>query len=324
LFSRPRFVAVAFALTIAAILHLRTSPAAAQAVGSLAVTPTGPAFYANGDRFGFSFQVTSPIRVTALAAYCYDSTSTHLNKCVALWRDSLRSDGFGEFSPLLPAQFIAGAVVSPYGPKIPFSTPDGFRQHHTFAYTEIDPVVLTIGSIYVVALAEILDPAHPGNGSRYLASSYDPPFVSFVSGPGIAPFQGRMIGGACGTFPTMINTFVQTFTANFGANFLYEVIPPTDVVPGNTGIAFALQGVRPNPSRGEVLTVSFSLPSTQPATLELLDVTGRRIVQREVGSPGAGPRTLDLREGQRLAPGLYLVRLTQGTNTRTTRAVVLR
>jgi len=70
--------------------------------------------------------------------------------------------------------------------------------------------------------------------------------------------------------------------------------------------------------------VSFSLPSAQRATLELLDVTGRRIVRREVGSFGVGPRTLDLSQGQHLAPGLYLVRLTQGANTRTTRVAVLR
>jgi hypothetical protein len=95
-----------------------------------------------------------------------------------------------------------------------------------------------------------------------------------------------------------------------------------DLQASNTSLA--LDPVRPNPSTGEALTVCFSLASSQPATLELLDVTGRRIVRREVGSMGAGPRTLDLREGQRLAPGLYLVRLTQGANTRVVRVVALK
>ncbi len=95
-------------------------------------------------------------------------------------------------------------------------------------------------------------------------------------------------------------------------------------VPAEAVLSFALEPVCPNPSRGGALTVHFTLPSGSVAWLELLDVAGRRIAMREVGSLGAGRHTLDLGEGRRLAPGLYLVWLTQGTSTRTTRAVVLR
>jgi hypothetical protein len=86
-------------------------------------------------------------------------------------------------------------------------------------------------------------------------------------------------------------------------------------------LVFALEGVRPNPSRGEALTVRFSLPTAAPARLELLDVAGRRIASHDVGM---GQHTLGLGAGQHLAPGLYLVRLTQGANTRTTRVAVIR
>ena len=95
-------------------------------------------------------------------------------------------------------------------------------------------------------------------------------------------------------------------------------------VSGDAALAFALDPVRPNPSRGGMLTVRFTLPTAAPARLELLDVAGRRIASREVGSLGAGQHTLDLGAGQHLAPGLYLVRLTQGANKRTTRGAVLR
>jgi hypothetical protein len=54
------------------------------------------------------------------------------------------------------------------------------------------------------------------------------------------------------------------------------------------------------------------------------DVTGRRIVRRDVGSFGAGPSTLDLGEGTRLAPGLYLARLTQSASVRVTRVAVIK
>jgi hypothetical protein len=96
---------------------------------------------------------------------------------------------------------------------------------------------------------------------------------------------------------------------------------PSDEVPLDAPLAFALDPVRPNPSRGGALTVHFSLPTAATARLELLDVAGRCIVSREVG---AGQHTLDLGAGQQLAPGLYLVRLTQGARTRTTRTAVLR
>jgi hypothetical protein len=86
-------------------------------------------------------------------------------------------------------------------------------------------------------------------------------------------------------------------------------------------LAFALDPVRPNPTRGGTLTVHFTLPTDAPARLELLDVAGRRIASHEVG---IGQHTLDLGASQCLAPGIYLVRLTQGENTRTTRAAVLR
>ena len=89
-------------------------------------------------------------------------------------------------------------------------------------------------------------------------------------------------------------------------------------------IAFGLDPVRPNPTRSGALTVHLTLPTALPAQLELLDVAGRRITTREVGSLGVGQHTLDLGQGLHLAPGLYLVRLTQGVNTRTTRVMVLK
>jgi hypothetical protein len=52
-------------------------------------------------------------------------------------------------------------------------------------------------------------------------------------------------------------------------------------------------------------------------------VSGRRVVAREVGSLGPGRHTLDLAEGRRLAPGLYVVRLTQGRQTGVRRVAII-
>ena len=97
----------------------------------------------------------------------------------------------------------------------------------------------------------------------------------------------------------------------------------TTGVGGERPVAFALEGVRPNPTSGSGLNVALVLPTGAAARLELLDVSGRRVVAREVGSLGVGRHTVNLAEGRRVAPGLYWVRLTQGANQRTTRVAVI-
>ena len=69
-------------------------------------------------------------------------------------------------------------------------------------------------------------------------------------------------------------------------------------------------------------TVHFTLPTSAPAQLELLDVNGRRISGREVGGLGAGAHALELERGT-VAPGLYVLRLVQGATSASTKLVVL-
>ena len=92
---------------------------------------------------------------------------------------------------------------------------------------------------------------------------------------------------------------------------------------GDHPVAFALEGVRPNPARGDGVEVAFALPSGASARLELLDVSGRRVRAREVGSLGAGRHTVNLTEGRSVNAGVYWVRLTQGADQRTARVVVI-
>jgi hypothetical protein len=94
-------------------------------------------------------------------------------------------------------------------------------------------------------------------------------------------------------------------------------------VGGESPVAFTLEGVRPNPALGGRLLIHFSLPTTEPATLTLIDVAGRRIVEHAVGALGVGRHAVDLAAGRRLRPGVYLVRLTQRANTRVVRVAML-
>lgn len=98
---------------------------------------------------------------------------------------------------------------------------------------------------------------------------------------------------------------------------------PTSV-PNGAPLAFALEAIAPNPTRVNRMSVAFTLPTSSAARLELWDVSGRRMAEREVGSLGAGRHAVDLAAGRRLAPGLYLVRLSQGANVRSARVVVLK
>lgn len=89
------------------------------------------------------------------------------------------------------------------------------------------------------------------------------------------------------------------------------------------GAVLALEGARPNPAVNH-LSAAFSLADDAPASLALLDIMGREVSRREVGSMGAGHHVVPLDEGVRTPPGLYWIRLTQGARSLMARAVVIR
>ncbi|TMQ71616.1 MAG: T9SS type A sorting domain-containing protein, partial [Candidatus Eisenbacteria bacterium] len=71
------------------------------------------------------------------------------------------------------------------------------------------------------------------------------------------------------------------------------------------------------------LVVSLSLPDAMPAALDLYDVSGRRMLHRDLGGLGPGEHLLDLSKLARLRPGVYLVRLTRGALTASKRVALL-
>jgi hypothetical protein len=97
----------------------------------------------------------------------------------------------------------------------------------------------------------------------------------------------------------------------------------TTGIEGGPVVVFTLEGARPNPATKTRVNVAFALPNSAPARLELLDISGRRVVSREVGSLGAGRHTVNLSQGSALASGLYWVRLTQGANQQKARVAVI-
>lgn len=87
------------------------------------------------------------------------------------------------------------------------------------------------------------------------------------------------------------------------------------------GVGFALEALRPNPSKGP-REVVFTLAEPGAVKLDLFDVSGRA-VWSHAGTLAAGRHVVSLRAAS-LAPGVYLVRLRQGAREATTRGVVVR
>jgi hypothetical protein len=96
------------------------------------------------------------------------------------------------------------------------------------------------------------------------------------------------------------------------------------VIPGPSRPAFALERTWPNPARGG-LHVAFSLATDAPASVELLDLAGRRVLERRLGVLGAGRHELSLSgEAASLPVGVYALRLTQGGRTAACKVALLR
>ena len=91
-----------------------------------------------------------------------------------------------------------------------------------------------------------------------------------------------------------------------------------------TQAPLALDGVLPNPASGLELRVSFTLPDDGPATLELLDATGRKLSSVQIGALGAGRHLVSLDRAAGRAPGLYWVRLTHSGSQLSRRACLVR
>jgi hypothetical protein len=92
-------------------------------------------------------------------------------------------------------------------------------------------------------------------------------------------------------------------------------------VPSQAQVALA--GIFPNPAHGQALFASFSLASRERATLELIDLAGRRVWSREVGGLGPGSHVVPV-ANRGLASGVFVLRLRQGAQVVSRKAAIVR
>ena len=106
-----------------------------------------------------------------------------------------------------------------------------------------------------------------------------------------------------------------------GMSDVFSIDVPLGVSDGGQA-QFALRGITPNPAHHQ-LRVSFSLCDSRAATMALFDVSGRLLSTRRVEEMGPGWHTVALAERNQVPAGLYIIRLTQGERSLTTRAAVI-
>jgi hypothetical protein len=99
-------------------------------------------------------------------------------------------------------------------------------------------------------------------------------------------------------------------------------VPSAVGVIGGPTVEFALGAVAPNPVAGKA-SVSLTLASGAPASLDLIDVAGRSWLHRDVGSLGAGPHHIDLTAAGSVPPGVYFLRLRQAEHVAISRLAVV-
>jgi hypothetical protein len=189
----------------------------------------------------------------------------------------------------------------------PWDTP-GNRHRYPFALTGTTSTHQFAWSPTTVAFGSYDGPSTSSPEIHYWV--YGGPYVPVPTAHRFH-FNLWLIGGQAPLDGQVVEIVVSSFSYNYGVG-----------VSEKPNLNFALEPVRPNPCIGGIITAHFMLPNERPARLDLIDVTGRRVVSRDVGSLGVGSHSINMAEGKRLSAGLYFLRLIQGVNVRSTRVVV--
>jgi len=122
---------------------------------------------------------------------------------------------------------------------------------------------------------------------------------------------------------TSVSSYDYRVSAIVGGTeqFFGEVNIPfgTSVPPATGRVSFE---ARPNPTRGAIdLAVGVVSPST--LRIELLDLSGRRVVERTPGALSPGEHMFRLAEPHVLPPGLYFARVSEGRRQTIVKVVVI-
>ena len=96
----------------------------------------------------------------------------------------------------------------------------------------------------------------------------------------------------------------------------------TTSVDGTSPLSLAIAGFRTNPAPGTPV-LALTLADDSPARIEMFDVAGRRVFERDLQGLGAGRHAIPLDGARSLAPGVYMIQLRQAGQVRLARGVMI-
>lgn len=134
-----------------------------------------------------------------------------------------------------------------------------------------------------------------------------------------------MQGGVNGNNPGSTPSYEETWTLSLDPSPTWSFTAPQSALAVGPGApaGLRLDGFVPNPATRNA-RVSFSLAGGAPATIEIVDVGGRRVAAQRYEASESGAHSIALAPSCGLAPGLYFVRLTQGTHVLTARGTIMK
>ena len=203
----------------------------------------------------------------------------------------------------------------------------GLRNDHQIFRDAATQVAANLGNTAVRTLALALPAAPAGQPTRALV------FGNF----GVTPAPVTL------AFPEAVTWYdffgdteasfaagTQTFTLAPGE---FHVWTDTDVPSPEPGLITAGEDAAPDAAPANLAafpnpvaasaTVRYTLAATSDVRLDVVDVLGRRVATLVQGVQAAGPHTATL-DAAALPPGVYVLRLTAGSTTATTRLTIAR
>ena len=145
-----------------------------------------------------------------------------------------------------------------------------------------------------------------------------------ASGARLWPTQGLQISGTGAGNVSVVPDGSTTCTLLWGVDLCeLRARSSSGAVTGigrTESVAFQVQGVRPNPARGQFM-VDFSLVEPGAVRLDVFDIAGRLVARQDSGQLDPGSHAFVMRE---LPPGVYTVQLRQAGRSAVAHVIALR
>ncbi len=171
---------------------------------------------------------------------------------------------------------------------------------------------LTYWNDLLIAIGVFTENAQTGEPLHSIAGLYEGTWTQILEGytadeippiQQVYPFNNNLyLMGRFSTFGSYVSSGI--------AKLVHPELPPVSIEPEPIPARIALKQNYPNPFNPTTL-ISYALPEAMIVSLEVYDVTGRRVAQLENGMQQAGSHTVSF-DGSRLASGIYLYRLRAG------------